>query len=95
MSKNASGKSQFYKMAYYDRHICMSGRRYSGSYGNWSRVALWSCGPGKPSTPTVKGEFTIYGRGKSFLVAGLIHVGIIRSFMETICSIQCFIIVVV
>lgn len=48
-----------------DTSACQVGV-YSGSYGNWSRVALWSCGPGKPSTPTVKGEFTIYGRGKSF-----------------------------
>ena len=31
----------------------------------------------------------------NLLVAGLIHGGIKRSFMETICSIQCFIIVVV
>ena len=66
MSQNAQGRASSTKwLIMTDTSACQVGV-YSGSYGNWKRVALWSCGPGKPSTPTVKGEFTIYGRGKSF-----------------------------
>lgn len=66
MSKNAQVRASSTRwLIMTDTSACQVGV-YSGSYGNWSRVALWSCGPGKPSTPTVKGEFTIYGRGKFF-----------------------------
>lgn len=66
MSQNAQKRASSTKwLIMTDTSACQVGV-YSGSYGNWKRVALWSCGPGKPSTPTVKGEFTIYGRGKSF-----------------------------
>ncbi len=66
MSQNAQGRASSTQwLIMTDTSACQVGV-YSGSYGNWKRVALWSCGPGKPSTPTVKGEFTIYGRGKSF-----------------------------
>lgn len=66
MSKNAQVRASSTRwLIMTDTSACQVGV-YSRSYGNWSRVALWSCGPGKPSTPTVKGEFTIYGRGKSF-----------------------------
>lgn len=66
MSQSAQGKSsQTNWLIMTDTAKCQVGV-YSGSYGNWNRIALWSCGPGKASTPTVKGEFTIYGRGKSF-----------------------------
>ena len=66
MSQNAQGRSSSTRwLIMTDTSACQVGV-YSGSYGNWRREALWSCGPGKPSTPTVKGEFTIYGRGKSF-----------------------------
>lgn len=66
MSQGAQGKSsQTNWLIMTDTAKCQVGV-YSGNYGNWNRMALWSCGPGKASTPTVKGEFTIYGRGKSF-----------------------------
>ena len=39
---------------------------FAGSKGNWSTVKYISCSPGKPSTPTVKGEFKVTGRGLSF-----------------------------
>ena len=39
---------------------------YQGSRGNWRQVAYWLCSPGKPSTPTVRGEYTVTGRGYSF-----------------------------
>ena len=66
MSQSAQGKSSKTNwLIMTDTAKCQVGV-YSGSYGKWSRVALWSCGPGKASTPTVKGEFKIYGRGKSF-----------------------------
>lgn len=94
MSQNAQVRASSTRwLIMTDTSACQVGV-YSGSYGNWSRVALWSCGPGKPSTPTVKGSLQ-FMEEVNLLVAGLIHVGIIRSFMETICSIQCFIIVVV
>ena len=39
---------------------------YQGARGSWRQVAYWVCSPGKPSTPTVRGEFTVTGRGYSF-----------------------------
>lgn len=39
---------------------------FQGSAGNWRPVKWWLCGPGKMSTPTVKGSFTVQGRGYSF-----------------------------
>ena len=39
---------------------------FAGSKGNWSTVKYISCSPGKPSTPTIKGEFKVTGRGLSF-----------------------------
>ena len=39
---------------------------FAGSKGNWSTVKYISCSPGKPSTPTVKGEFEVTGRGLVF-----------------------------
>ncbi len=39
---------------------------FTGSKGNWVPVYEWLCTPGKPSTPTVKGQFTVAARGYSF-----------------------------
>lgn len=39
---------------------------FQGSAGNWKPLKWWACGPGKLSTPTVKGSFTVQGRGYSF-----------------------------
>ena len=39
---------------------------YTGSYGNWTCIYRFTCSPGKPSTPTVKGTFTVGSRGYSF-----------------------------
>ena len=39
---------------------------FKGGRGNWSLVNYWLCTTGKPSTPTVLGEYTITGRGYSF-----------------------------
>ena len=39
---------------------------FKGSANNWTPLFLWKCSPGKPSTPTVKGTYSIYGRGYSF-----------------------------
>ena len=39
---------------------------FKGSAGNWVPYLLWKCSPGKPSTPTVKGTYSITGRGYSF-----------------------------
>jgi len=39
---------------------------YSGSQNNWSAVFIWPCSPGKASTPTPKGLFSIGSRGYVF-----------------------------
>lgn len=39
---------------------------FKGSRGNWRLQSFWQCAPGKNSTPTVLGEFTVYGKGRSF-----------------------------
>ena len=39
---------------------------YQGSYNNWNEVKYWACTSGAVSTPTVKGEFRVTGKGKSF-----------------------------
>lgn len=66
MSQNAQGRTSATSwLIMTDTSKCQVGV-YSGSYGHWNRVFLWSCGPGKASTPTVKGEFKVYGRGRSF-----------------------------
>lgn len=48
-----------------DTSGCRVGVFY-GTDGNWTAVKYLSCTPGKASTPTVKGTFTVQGRGKSF-----------------------------
>ncbi len=37
---------------------------YSGSVGKWNEVKKWVCTTGAKSTPTVKGTFTVQGKGK-------------------------------
>ena len=39
---------------------------YTGSRGGWNATKEWRCTTGAPSTPTVKGEFTVTGKGYSF-----------------------------
>ncbi len=39
---------------------------FQGSAGNWVPIYDWACSPGKASTPTVTGEYTIGSRGYSF-----------------------------
>ena len=39
---------------------------YQGAHNAWAPVYEWVCSPGAPSTPTVTGEFTVYGKGYSF-----------------------------
>ncbi len=39
---------------------------YKGSKGNWKQVKLWSCTNGAASTPTVKGTYTVQGKGLHF-----------------------------
>ncbi|MGN0204636.1 MAG: L,D-transpeptidase family protein [Coprococcus sp.] len=39
---------------------------FKGSKGNWIPVYDWICSTGKPSTPTVKGTFTVGAKGYSF-----------------------------
>lgn len=39
---------------------------FKGSKGSWCPYRMFKCSPGKPSTPTVRGDFTVTGRGYSF-----------------------------
>ena len=39
---------------------------YTGSSGNWSLNRRYVCSTGKASTPTVLGEYQVYGKGYSF-----------------------------
>ncbi len=39
---------------------------FNGSKGSWTATKYWECSPGKPSTPTKKGSFTVKSKGKSF-----------------------------
>lgn len=39
---------------------------FRGSRGNWKLWSFWQCAPGKNASPTVLGEFTVYGKGLSF-----------------------------
>jgi len=39
---------------------------YYGGYMNWTCIQMYACGNGKDSTPTVKGSFTVRGKGYSF-----------------------------
>lgn len=39
---------------------------YQGSYHNWREVYYWPCTTGAASTPTVKGQFTVRGKGLAF-----------------------------
>lgn len=48
-----------------DRASCVVGV-YSGSKGKWSQRYIWSCAPGKASTPTVSGEFNVAAKGYYF-----------------------------
>lgn len=39
---------------------------YTGSWNNWTLNRRYVCSTGKASTPTVKGEYQVYGKGYSF-----------------------------
>ncbi len=39
---------------------------FQGMQGSWKLVNLWDCGDGAPSTPTVKGVFSVGSRGYYF-----------------------------
>lgn len=39
---------------------------YTGSWNNWSLNRRYVCSTGKASTPTVIGEYQVYGKGYSF-----------------------------
>ena len=39
---------------------------YYGSYGSWTVTKEFICSPGAPSTPTVKGQFTVQDKGYVF-----------------------------
>ena len=39
---------------------------FAGSFGAWNNIKYWDCAPGKASTPTVSGTFTVQGKGYYF-----------------------------
>ena len=48
-----------------DRAACRT-TIFAGSTGAWNLLYDWQCAPGKPSTPTVGGEFTVGSKGYYF-----------------------------
>ena len=48
-----------------DRAACRT-TIFAGSAGAWNLLYDWQCAPGKPSTPTVGGEFTMGSKGYYF-----------------------------
>ena len=48
-----------------DRAACKVGI-FTGGAGSWSILHFWDCAPGKASTPTVSGEFTVQSKGYYF-----------------------------
>lgn len=48
-----------------DRAACRT-TIFTGSTGAWSLLYDWQCAPGKPSTPTVGGQFTVGSKGYYF-----------------------------
>ena len=48
-----------------DRAACRT-TIFTGSTGAWNLLYDWQCAPGKPSTPTVGGEFTVGSKGYYF-----------------------------
>ena len=48
-----------------DRAACKVGV-FQGKASNWGMIKFWDCAPGKPSTPTVSGVFTVQGKGHHF-----------------------------
>lgn len=48
-----------------DRAACRT-TIFAGSAGAWNLLYNWQCAPGKPSTPTVGGQFTVGSKGYYF-----------------------------
>ena len=48
-----------------DTITCRTGI-YTGSSGHWTLQYYWLCGPGKPTTPTVKGQYAVQAKGYVF-----------------------------
>lgn len=63
MAQNMSSQTRYLLMI--DNDACRT-FVFEGSRGNWTPLFDWQCSPGKPSTPTVKGYYTIGNRGFSF-----------------------------
>ena len=63
MAETTSSATEYLIMVDYE--YCVIGV-FKGSVGNWTPVYYWDCGPGKYSTPTVRGEFTINSKGLYF-----------------------------
>ena len=63
MAQNMSSQTQYLMM------INNSACRlfiFQGSKGNWTPLFDWVCSPGKDSTPTVRGNYTVAARGLHF-----------------------------
>ena len=62
---------------------------FAGRFGAWNNIKYWDCAPGKASTPTVSGTFTV--KGIILILDQLGAIGI-RSSMEIIYSTVYFIV---
>ncbi len=66
MNKKAQSQSSSTKwLIVIDTSACRLGV-FQGSKGNWTAVKYWKCSPGRPTTPTKKGKFTVQSKGKYF-----------------------------
>lgn len=52
-----------------DTQTCRTGV-FQRNGNQWDYLYYWPCSPGAPATPTVKGEFTVYGKGDGFYSFG-------------------------
>lgn len=52
-----------------DTNTCRTGV-FQRNGNQWDYLYYWPCSPGAPATPTVKGEFTVYGKGEGFYSFG-------------------------
>ena len=66
--KNKTSKTKYYIVV--DCTACET-YIFCGAAGKWVPYKLWKCSPGKPSTKTKQGTFTLGGHGYSFSLTGL------------------------
>lgn len=63
-SQNCASETDYYIYTNLSKHIvCI----FTGSTGNWKLIKSFSCSSGAPSSPTIKGHFTVGDKGTYFV----------------------------